>query len=560
MPGHFYISLDGTDALLADKFKIEKLDGGLIQVNGVLVDTNQQLEMLTPTFFSATAADNPTIQKFKTFFDKKGPFALTSTPRIPLIRDIPLRSQTVNDPDGLQRAAFASFLEQEILVNQWTHLFADDYKAFKSEIMRCYQDSPAPLAEKTITHDDEGNVLASGGYQVAQHEIKGVKLWLRVPESNSETDISAALDRTLNDTDNTTVMVEHLKPKLNAYNRLAFNVRGVDKQCFSREDIQNTPLGGGHQFFLMLDRAQQTIYGINNTRGAGDVNFLFYKNQIEIFLKSMGDNTDYRFKLLEGKSRQPDDETYLEQVCGISQFFHYVALLSSADSNVNKLRDEVPARISTLMYLLQYAVINQNEELLQMLDKLADDLNKTIKNKYVVTGRSKVTGMLDAIYSTTWVNAAMKIREPEELNRSAADYHIKKKVQDDAFADKVSRDPDVYVARNLKQAFKTHLDAVARGTETLEAAQAACLAHVKNARATLESHHKLAYFFANLIAAVLSLGIVPVATRVCTGQWAFFRPANAWRLDTVEKDTKTLGLKAIPDEDVPDEGSDAKPQ
>ncbi len=530
MSAAFYERLNEIEALLADNFQMNDLGQGAIEVNGIIIDTNQQFEMLTPTFFTASAGDNPVIQKFKMFFEQMGVLP-KGTPNIPVIRDIPLRAQTVNDQDGRQRAVFAAFLEREILVNQWAHLFPDAFASFRTEILACFTEHLAPLEEKLITYDKEGNLLASGGYRVERHHINGVDLWLRAPESRSEKDILAAVDRTLNDTDNTRTIAAALTQSLSTIDKLAFNVRDVGVNCFSVDDIQNRPRGGGHQFFLMLDRTTQTIYGINNTAGAGDVNFLFFKDQIDIFLKSIGDNTNYRFQLFEGKSRQPSDKAYLEQVCGISQFCHYAALLSGV--RADKIQDEVPARVTTLMYLLQYAVINQHQALLDMLSGLGDVLNEKMaeavkhQHQYIVTGRGKVDAMLQDILKAA--------EETAQKEQASGRYH-----------GDIERHGDVYAARTLTDAFHNHLKALECGGETLDSAQKALFSAIQTARLNLTTHHQMTYLLANLAAAVLTLGIVPIATRLYTGQWAFFRPLSAWKLDTIEQDTKDLDTKNNP--------------
>ncbi|MDF1677940.1 MAG: hypothetical protein P1U32_04520 [Legionellaceae bacterium] len=531
MPGTFYERLDKIEALLADnsQLKIEDLGDGLITVNEVLVDTTEQLEMLTPTFFTATAANNPVVGQFKTLFEKAG-ILPKDAPHIPLIRDIPLRSQTVNDGDGRQQAAFAAFLEEEVLVNQWTHLFPKDFAAFNIGINACFAESRVPLARKTITHDEAGAVLASGGYEVEQHEVNGVNLWLRMPASASEKDVSAAIERTLNDTDNTKAIVEHLKPGLKELTQLAFNVRGVGKNLYSKEDVQNQPLGGGHQYFLMLDREAKTIYGVNNTKGSGEESFPFFKAQIEIFLRSIGDTTQYALQVLDGKSRQPAGEEYLKQVCNVSQFCHYAALLSGV--GVGQIRDTVPARVTTLLYVLQNAVINRNQELLDMLGALGgkleikedDTAEPHNKIQYIVIGRDKVNVIIEEILKVA--TDAAKAAQEKGTYKGSIEQH-----------------GDVYAARNLKLAFEHHLDGVERGGETLSDAQKSLSAMIKTARLNLTSHHKVKYLLANLLVGVLSLGIVPIATRVHTGQWAFFRPENAWKLDKLEQETKDLESK-----------------
>ncbi len=363
---NFYQNLEQLEEYLEKTLTIKQISETQISVNGYTVDTSVQLEMLSPAFFEGTSEDNPIIRDYKILFQNMG-ILPSNTPEIPLIRDIPLRTKTLNQPEK-QYALFARFLEEDILSNQWTMLFVDEVNEIRNEIKLGIQTMRQPLATKTITIDEESGLpLTSGGYVVEQHNICGIKLWVHQPENqNNNKDIDAAVERTLNSTVNNHLIVDALKPKLLEKPKIAFNIRGISKSFLSRQDIQNNPLGGGHQHFLMLDRTTKTIYAINNTRGATDEDLLVFKQQIELFLKSLGDNTSYKFEFIQGKSRQPDDKQYLNQVCNISQFCHYAAILSG--TKVTDLKDTVPAKSSTLMYLLHYASTFNDEKLYTILD------------------------------------------------------------------------------------------------------------------------------------------------------------------------------------------------
>jgi hypothetical protein len=347
----FYENLNKIEALLQKQVTIELLPDGLILFNRQIIDTNQQLEMLTPAFFT-TRSDNPAIQQFKLFFERMGVLPKDTT-HFPLIRDIPLRSQTVNDASGEQRQVFAKFLSEGILGNQWTQLFPDIYETLA-----------------VFTRD-----LYVQGAAGTQQEVNGVQLRLHVLTSQSEEGIEQAVIRTLHDAENTTAIVEALvKPSLCQVEQVAFNIRGVARDCYSLEDIQQAVFGGGHQYFLTLDRRAKTIVAINNTSYQSESDLLFFKDQVDTFLTLIGDATPYGFQLLSGKSRQPDEQTYLSQVCGISQFCDYIALLSGVETT--EIEDEVPPCVTTLMYVLQFALEHNHPELLEMLQELGGTLNQ----------------------------------------------------------------------------------------------------------------------------------------------------------------------------------------
>ena len=371
---HFYVNLARLEKLLANKLNITDSGEGLLTVNGHLIDTNQQLEMLSPNFFIGTAELNQTNNAYFKLFQKLG-ILPSNTSEIPLIRDIPLRTYTKHPQAAEHHRIFSQFLEQFILPNQWTMFFPEEYNQLRHAIAASYTQKPKDRKKITLALD--GKVLESGGYQVELHTVLGLPLWLISPESLSDNDVTIAIDKSLVDTNNTAIIVNHLKTKLLQKNRLAFNVRGVSRSVASIEEVHNTTQGGGHQYFLMLDRSKQTIYAINNTKDGTDEDVRVFKTQIQLFLQSLGDNTNFKFEFIQGKSRQPDNASYLRQVCSISQFCHYAAILSGV--GLHELQDTVPAKATTLMYLLQYAFINQDKELSKILNDLIGEINKQLE-------------------------------------------------------------------------------------------------------------------------------------------------------------------------------------
>ncbi len=153
-----------------------------------------------------------------------------------------------------------------------------------------------------------------------------------------------------------------------------FNVRGIVGECTSFEAIERAATGGGHQYFLLLDRKAGTIYGINHTSHQDENDFLFFKDQVERFLHLIGDQARYGFELLNGKSHQPENEAYVVEMGGVSQFLDYAALDNGVA--VHALNDVIPPRLSTLLYVLQFAVEKQDANLLEMLEALSSTLNE----------------------------------------------------------------------------------------------------------------------------------------------------------------------------------------
>ncbi len=373
----FYEDLERIEGMLDSCLTIKDCGEGAILVNEVMVDTNAQVEMLTPTFFSASSADNPMIKTFMEFFQQNG-ILPRETPAIPIIRDIPLRCRTARGDAAAQQILFARFLEQDILVNQWTNIFENEYLRMKHEIGALY-DNPAFNQYKTtkVIRDAEGNALTSGGYYIFSQKISGIDIDLRVPESHGIKDIEAAVEKTLNDTLNSQKIFMSLKSKLRGFQRIGFNVRGVSQGAFANiGDIQNADLGGGHQSFFLLDRSTKTMSFINDAVAARDTseNVLFLRTQLDIFLRSMGDTTAYTLQILSGKSRQPEGSRILGQPCSISQFCHYAAVLSGVP--VSEIRDTVPTKVTTLLYLLQYP--GKTPELTGVLNALAARLGQNM--------------------------------------------------------------------------------------------------------------------------------------------------------------------------------------
>ncbi len=373
----FYEDLERIEGMLDSCLAIEDWGQGVILVNGVMVDTSTQVEMLTPTFFSASSADNPMIKTFMEFFQQNG-ILPRGTPAIPIIRDIPLRCRTAKTDAAEQQKLFASFLEKDILVNQWTNIFENEYRRMKHQIGALYN-NPAFTQYKTtkVTLDAEGNALTSGGYDIVKQNISGINIDLRVPASHGIKDIEAAVEKTLNDTLNSQKIFMSLKSKLCGFQRIGFNVRGVSQGEFADiRGIQNADLGGGHQSFFLLDRSTKTMSFINDAVAAGDTreNVEFLKTQLDIFLTSIGDSNTYTLQILSGKSRQPEGSRILGQPCSISQFCHYAAVLSGVP--VSEVRDTVPTKVTTLLYLLQYP--GKTPELTGVLNALAARLGQNM--------------------------------------------------------------------------------------------------------------------------------------------------------------------------------------
>ena len=535
----FYQQLDKIERLLDNIFNVVDFGQGFIRVNNVLIDTNKQLDMLTPIFFIGTAANNAMIKSFMEFFKKTG-ILPQFTADIPIIRDIPLRSKTMDARVKEQHVAFADFLAENILTNQWSHLFPDDYIQLSAAIRANYLAEKPPLEAKIITHDEEGGLLQSGGYRVEKHQVNGIDLWLHLPENNLEKDIAAAVEKSLNDTTNTKTMIEHLKPRLKIVNRLAFNVRGVSKSLYTREAIQNTDLGGGHQYFLLLDRESKTIYGINNTRGASDDDMLEFKAQIELFLKSIGDDIVYKFQYMEGKSRQPQDHEYLAQVCSISQFCHYAAVLAGVA--VRDIKETVPAKVTTLMYLLQYASVVQDQKLDAMLNELMVRLNQKVElNPQHITIISEHGFLEESPHDEISVDITSNLNDQLNL------IMVKFKSLDQE-GQKVAAQCAKQLYDIVKESSEEYCSKQSPTAEDKEIFNKACTQAIRIARPVLEPHGGWKQALKNLALAIVLLVVgYPVAMYLNyrrTGHYVFFTPPPIHKLDELQYVIKTIARSA----------------
>lgn len=374
----FYETLDLIESFLDDEtMRIQFTEvSGLISVNDVLIDTNTQFEMLTPAFFSTFVpfADSPPIAAFRDFFQQVGllPQAVT----IPMIRDVPLRTRTQDQDRLKQQQTCVDFLNQRLLVNNWTQVFEAYFTLLQASILAFYDDHEGFSNTKMIRHDASGNLLSSGGYEVIDTVFmldKGAcDLQLRVPNSRNLLDRQSAMNLSLQDTVNAERIIKILRPGLNDVGRFALNVRGISNPTRNFEAIQGAQ-GGGHQHFFLIDRTFpniNTIDYINDSlpQQGSDINesTKFMAEQIVLFLRSLGDQRYYKLRIFEGKSRQ--QIPYLSQPCNITQFCTYAALLSGVPPDA--ICETVPTKVSTLLYLMQYAVQHPSVELVTMLQKL----------------------------------------------------------------------------------------------------------------------------------------------------------------------------------------------
>ena len=543
MASEFYLNLTKIESLLASHLTINMLGEGLLSVNEQLIDTNEQLEMLTPDFFWGTSEYNPTIKAYMQFFQKMGILPI-ERPDIPIIRDIPLRTQSTHPNIKEQQRVFAQCLEEHILTNQWSMLFPKEYQLFRDAIENGYKNEP--IEKKMITLDAEGHPLKSGGYAVEKHLVHGTLLWLRTPASQSKTDIATAIDQTLADKDNTVQIVNDLKPKLLTKAQIAFNVRGVSLPLNSFTEIQNTHLGGGHQHFLMLDRPSKTIYSINNTKvvdqsskEALEQNPLAFKEQIELFLKNLGDATDYKFVCLHGKSRQPDDETYLSQVCSISQFCHYAAILSG--SRIDEIEDFIPAKVSTLMYLLQFAFTHHNNALFGMLNRLLENINQQLeaqdksvpkKVKKGVTFSPHVQVFNDEDEGCDYFNelkVKLQMVEGKALDLEARRFYTE-------------RDVARALIIRMNKEIQVFSDLMAKdGAADVDLFKRNCLAHINEARPVLAKHRGWLQLMGNIALFIAGLGIgfliAGLIHKTQTNKFLFFDTDSEQKLDELARET-----------------------
>ena len=511
MPGAFYQQLEDVEALLIDKLEIEVMGSGVIRVNDVYVDTNEQAGMLTPAFFEEHASDYQAVQQFKTFFENMRilPVRMRHAQGMPHIQ---LRPQVMAKADRPQPEVL---LDDEILEKQWRQLFPKEIDDLKRVLRLHY------LRLGTKAAGELPPMLSEFALKFSQ------------AKSRSKADISEAIEETLNDPDNIKAIAKKLKPNLKARDKITFSISGaegqfslvLDRSAGKIYGIDDTVSGDSPLLFIknQMNVFYQWMYGIKETPNA---NLLFLKTQIEDFLKSISDDTDYQFQLLGEKSRQPDKTAYVSQMGGVSQFLHYAALSSGV--KVDDLRKEVPPRATTLMYLLQHAVMQQDEALLAVLNTLGRSLNQTMaeaiksQHQYIVTGRDNVDGLIQAI-----LEVAEDTAEEEQKNGT--------------YDGDTQDHKDVGVVRLLRLAFHNHLNAVERGSEALEYAQNSILQHIALARFNLQNKHQYSGFLENIITCVSRLGVVPVVKRLLTGQWDTFRSKQGWDLDDLEQETKNLG-------------------
>lgn len=388
MPKDFYQGLSNLEAVLKHKLTIGQRRGGhVLWVSPVAVSADEQLEMLTPQFFVGEAHENPIKYKFRKIFQRTG-LLPCDEPEVPLMRDIALREQSSMADTTVEHPLFAQFLREHTLPNQWSSMFPGAYSAYQEEIRACYQAKPEALEVRHVTTAPDGTPLQSGGYTLKKHMIQEAALWLRFPEDDSEPAIASAIERTLNDTENTQTMLEFLILQLRDMPVLAFNVRGVGANALGAgsaytnldEVMTNAGVQGGHQHLLVLDRTTKTLFEVNDSIMQGsqedtEENLRAFKAQLDIFLRGLGDENEYTVKLLDGRSRPK--EALLRQPCNISQFLSYAAILSGV--RPEDIQADVPTKVSVLLYLISYASRHPEDESLQrFLEEVADELEQQL--------------------------------------------------------------------------------------------------------------------------------------------------------------------------------------
>lgn len=376
----FYMNLSRLETILGKELQVAVDDQanstwnshGFITVNGCSVNTDEQFELLTPEFFTGSE-DNLLMKGYQELFRKLEILPKGTSP-IPILRDTPLRTKTALNQDE-QNKFFVAFLNRMLVANQWTMLFPEEYQDFRAKIAACY--GQKAFNTRTISVDPEsGARLVSGGYKQELHQINDLGLWLDLPASQDPKDISAAVDRTLNNTENTALISDSLKKKLLHPQRIAFSIRGISRTVKNDNEIANLPNGGGHQHLMIVDRTNNTIYAINSTKGVSDEDYLVFKQQIKLFLANIGDKRVWKFEFIQGKSRQPDHDYTVQAQCNINQFISYAAITSGVAPR--GLQDTVSSKVITLMYLIQYAYANQDKQLYAMLEKLLLKLNQQL--------------------------------------------------------------------------------------------------------------------------------------------------------------------------------------
>lgn len=388
----FYKNLFKIDELLMPLMKIDDLENGLILVNGQIVDTNLQQEMLSNAFLESTATNLACEAWWNIFTD----IGITREKSIPLLRDIPFRTRNQTNVDG-QIEAFAQFLYQTLLPQQWTNNFPQIRHNFEREINQIIGQADlaqSAQAHQHITTDPENNLpLESGGYYLYRYNVLGIDLWIRAAENDTETSIKTAVEQSLNENVNTQSIVQKIiMPMLAGVSHIAFNIRGLSRTCHSLEQVEKAVMmgaGGGHQSFLILDRTRKSIYAINDTIStdpssieALKEDYLYFKDQIDCFLALIGDTQPYQLILFNGRSRQTD--ALIRQPCGVSQYLDYLAI--DAGVPPENIMTETPHHVFNLLYLLQYASSNNHSELNEWLFELAKQFRlKLAESMEIVT-------------------------------------------------------------------------------------------------------------------------------------------------------------------------------
>lgn len=158
----FYRTLNKLNELINDILTIEHLDGGLISVNGHMVDTNTpQQEMLSTTFLQGVHYDtNEKNDAKKTWYQVLRSFNIIQENPIPLFRDIPLRSYKYEvNQEELQ--AYADFFRVHILPNQYSNSLPAITGSIAREVRAIISDEARLRSgeERTITHTLAGLAL-----------------------------------------------------------------------------------------------------------------------------------------------------------------------------------------------------------------------------------------------------------------------------------------------------------------------------------------------------------------------------------------------------------------
>lgn len=381
----FYQKLNQLNDLLKPHLRIDILGGGLITVNEQLVDTNQQFETLSTSFLEST--DNPATRNWYQLLKLFG-IIQDNDSSIPVIRDVLFRTRAYRTNPG-ELESFAAFLHTITLPQQWTNSFPAIRNCIADEIrtlLTTQRSFSQPLLEtRNVTHDETGNRLESGGYVLHKYRILGMELWIYPPQQPiNEQSIQVAIDKTIAlDLGNIPQIMQHqIEPFLKDNRFVAFNVRGAGVSIENINALKaavNSGLHGGHQYFFILDRKLKAIYAINDAednRSENDINedYAFFKDQIQFFLKRIGDNNNYTFKYLEGRSRQ--NNRYIEQPCCVSQYFHCLAI--DAGVKPEDIQAIIPDELFSVFYLLLVTSTNNNHVLNEILADIAGEITSSM--------------------------------------------------------------------------------------------------------------------------------------------------------------------------------------